>query len=393
MKYCNNCLMPDTRPHIIFDEDGICQACKNYEIQKTVDWNSRLDELRALCDKYRRTDGYYDCLIAVSGQKDSTYLTHMMKERMNMNPLLVCVTDPCSHTEAGTRNLKNIIDTFNCDMFVFHLSTDLFRRVTKIGFEELGEPLRFIEAVIYTMPYKLAVSFNIPLVVWGENASYLYGTSTVDTHNVEKFIFAGHSSAAEKLSEQIKDFWLERGISEQEVNSVILPTTGEIERVKPYPIFMSYYSQWDDEYNSEFSKRYGFEDLHHEYRRENCVEDYTQMDGVAYMMHIWTKYPKFGFQRATDLVCRWIRKGKITKEEGLKLIMKYDHRMDQKMLDDFNNFLGYTPRQFWGILEKFWNREIFEKVDGIWRLKNPLLKYENPLSLYLPTWVEPKITD
>lgn len=391
MKYCVKCVMPDTRPHTIFSEDGVCQACINYEKRKTVSWKERWTELGDLCNKYRREDGYYDCVIPVSGGKDSHFLTYIMKEKMDMNPLLICVADPFTKTTAGKNNLYNLGEAFGCDIIEFNLSVDLFRRVTKIGFEELGEPLRFIESAIYTVPYKFAVALDIPLIVFGENAAYEYGTTAKEDYGAKKYIAAGHSAAAEKLGKEVRDFWLSRDLSMKEMNAVIPPTQENVEKVKPEPIFMSYFVPWDDERNYQIAKGYGFRDLVHEWRREGNIEDYGQIDSVAYIVHLWMKYPKFGFSRATDIASRWIRSDKITREEGIKLVMKYDHRLDKKAMEDFVTFMGYRPRQFWEIVEKFWNQEIFEKVDDIWRLKYPLWKLENPASnLSLPGYIDLK---
>jgi N-acetyl sugar amidotransferase len=391
MKYCKRCLMPDTRPHTIFTENGLCQACVNYEAKKKVDWGKRWSELKALCDKYRKTDGSYDCVIPVSGGKDSYFLTYIMKEKMGMNPLLICVNDPFSKTEAGTKNFANLGTAFNCDSVVFNISVDLFRRVTTIGFEELGEPLRFVEAAIYTAPTKLAVSLGIPLIVFGENAAYEYGTTTKEDYSAKKYIEAGHSAAAEKLGTEITDFWLKRGISMKEMNAIIPPSLELLEKVNPEPIFMSYFTPWDDEQNYQIAKRYGFTDLTGEWRREGNVEDYGQIDSISYIVHLWMKYPKFGFGRATDITSRWVRSGKITREEGIKLVMKYDHRLDKRSMQDFIAFMGYTPKRFWDIVEKFWNKDLFEYCNGAWKLKNPLWKLENPTSyLSLPPYVDAK---
>ena len=391
MKYCKKCLIPDTRPHIIFNEEGVCQACTNNDIKKLTDYEARFKALKVICDKYRRDDGYYDCIVAVSGGKDSHYITYTMKERLGMNPLLVCVTDPFTHTEIGIHNLNNLTEAFGCDLIVFDINKPTFKKATRIGFEELCEPLRFVEAAIYTVPFKISVAFNIPLVVFGENAAYEYGTSEEDNYSAKKFIEAGHSSAGEKLSKEIHDFWIKRGLSKRDINAVILPSKEELDRVKPEPIFLSYFTPWDDERNYLIAKRYGFKDLHHDWRREGTLESYGQIDSIAYFTHIWLKYPKFGFTRATDIACRWIKKGKISREEGIKLVMKNDHRMDQRTLEDFNKFMGYSTREFWDIVEKFWNREIFTKINGIWRLKDPLWKLENEESyLSLPPHVNLK---
>jgi N-acetyl sugar amidotransferase len=360
--------MPDTRPGIIF-KDGVCLACVNHEKQSNVDWKSRYRELEVLCDKYRRKDGYYDCMIPVSGGKDSYTQTYVMKELLDMHPLLFCVADPFTHTEAGTHNLKNLSEMFNCDYVVYTMSVDLFRRVTKIGFETLREPLRFIESALYTTPFKYAVSLNIPLVVFGENAAYTYGTTDKDSYNARRYVDVGHSASGVGIGNKITDYWVEQGIPLKDMNCVILPKKEELDRNNPEVIFMGYFMRWDDEYNMNIAKRYGFRDLHHEWKREGCVEDYAQIDSIGFMLHLWTKFPKFGFSRTSDIVSRWVRKDMITREKAMDLVNKYDHKLDQKTMEDFCQFMGYNARQFWDIIEGYWNKEIFEKVNGLWRMK------------------------
>jgi len=363
IKYCKKCLMPDTRPRSIFNDEGICQACINYENRNTIDWNERRKELKILCDKYRRDDGYYDCVIPVSGGKDSHRLVYEMKVKMGMNPLLITVGDPFTKTEAGLKNYRNLGETFGCDHIQFDLSIDLFRRVTRIAFEEMGNPLKFVEAAIYTVPLKMALKFGIPLIVYGENSAYEYGTTVQDNY-----------SANETISQIFKaidvDFWLQRGVSRKEVNAIIPPTDEELNKVKPEVIFMSYFTPWSSIQNLEIAKKYGFRDLAHEWKREGCIEDFEQIDSVAYMVHLWLKYPKFGFQRTSDIASRRVREGLISISEAKKLIEERDHKLDQRAMDDFITFLGYTSLQFWNIVDKFWNRDIFENGNGVWQLKH-----------------------
>lgn len=367
MRYCKRCLMPDTRPGSIFDNKGICRACRNYEKRKTVNWEKRKAELKELCDKYRRDDSYYDCLIPVSGGKDSHFLVYTMKVEMGMNPLLITVGDPFTKTQAGLSNFRNLGDIFNCDHIVYNISIDLFRRVTRIAFEEMGEPLRFVEATIYTIPLKMSIKLKIPLVVFGENSAYEYGTSDED-----------YCSATEDILRRFHniniDFWLQKGISSKELNAIVPPIEDEIRQVKPEVIYMSYFTPWSSISHLELAKRYGFRDLSQEWKREGCIEDFEQIDSVAYMAHLWLKYPKFGFQRTSDIASRRVREGLLSLSEAKKLIMEHDHKLDQHAMEDFINFLGYTPKQFWDIIERFWNREIFKKVDGVWRLKESVYK-------------------
>lgn len=367
MRYCKRCLMPDTRPGSLFDNKGVCQACRNYEKRKEINWDDRKKRLWKLCDKHRRNDGYYDCLIPVSGGKDSHFLVYMMKKKMNMNPLLITVGDPFTKTKAGLSNFRNLGETFNCDHILFNLSTDLFRRVTKIAFEELGEPLRFLEVAIYTLPFKTALRFGIPLVVFGENPAYEYGTSEKESYSALEHIL--------KLFKAINiDFWLRRGISKKELNPVIPPKEKELKKVKPEVIYMSYFTQWSSMRHLAVAKDYGFKTLSGEWKRKGCIEDFEQIDSVAYMVHLWLKYPKFGFQRTSDIASRRVREGELSLFEAKRLLMEHDHKIDQKAILDFINFLHYTPEEFQAIIERFWNREIFEKVNDRWQLKKPVYK-------------------
>lgn len=368
MKYCKNCLMPDTRPGSKFNEEDVCQACINFEKRKKIDWKKREKQLDKICDKYRREDGYYDCLIPVSGGKDSHRLLYEIKEKRDMNPLLITIGDPFTKTTAGLQNYRNLGETFNCDHLLFELSIDLFRRVTKIAFEETGEPLKFIEAAIYTVPLKTAVYYNIPLVIFGENSAYEYGTTDEDTHSANDYIF--------RIFKSINlEYWLKKGISKKEVNAIVPPKEKDFKKIKPEVIFMSYFVPWSSTQNLQIAKKYGFRDLSHEWIREGCIENFEQIDSIAYIVHLWLKYPKFGFQRVSDISSRRVRDGKISLQEAKKLIEENDKKMDQKALDDFISFLGYTtPRKFWDIVEKYWNKDIFEKKDGVWVMKEKIRK-------------------
>lgn len=365
MRYCKKCLMPDTRPGSIFTEDGVCQACLNYEERSRVDWTKRMEELKQLCDKYRRHDGYYDCILPVSGGKDSHFLLHAIKKEMGMNPLLLTIGDPFTKTKAGLKNFRNLGEAFNCDHFLFYISPDFFRRVTRIAFEEWGEPLRFVEAAIHTVTLKTAVKLSVPLVVFGENSAYEYGNTARDTYSALEMIL--------KIFRSIDaDYWLKKGVSKKEINSIIPPTQEELDRARPEVLFMSYFTPWSSIEHLELARKYGFTDLSGEWKREGYIEDFEQIDSVAYLINLWLKYPKFGFQRTSDIVSRRVREGKIDLVEARRLIMENDHRLDGRVLKDFLDFTRYTEKEFWAIVEKFWNRDIFEKINGKWRLKKEI---------------------
>jgi len=350
--------MPDTRPGTPFNEQGVCQACLNFDKRKKTDWKKRKEDLKEFCDQNRRNDGYYDCIITVSGGKDSHMQVHTLKNEYGMNPLLVTVSDPFTKSRAGEQNLKNLSETFNCDHLMYTISTSLFRKVTRIAFEDFGEPLRYVETAICTVPYKLAINLGIPWVVYGES-EFEYGSWKEGAMTTE-FIL-------NRFKKIDLNFWLKKGFSLKELNAIIPPP--EKDQGKANVIVMSYFIPWSSTRNLAVAKRYGFHDVYHEWRREGFIEDFEQIDSLAYIIHLWLKYPKFGFQRTSDIASRRVREGKLTLDEAKKLIMENDYKIDQRALDDFCNFCGYSIKEFWDIVEKYWNRNIFEKVDGIWQPK------------------------
>jgi len=359
MQRCKKCFMPNTRPGSIFTE-GVCQACFNYEKRKTVDWKERKKELKKLCDKYRKNDGSYDCIIPVSGGKDSYFLVYTLVNEMNMHPLLITVTDSFTHTKSGSHNLRNLIETFKLNHYQYTINHDLFRRATRIAFEETGEALKFVEYAIYTIPTLIAQKFNIPFVIYGENSAYEYGTT-----NKEFYLATPIVKAMSDRLEEDRKWWIEKGLTSGEVSSI------QLDETKPLPevVYMSYFIPWSSTINLKIAKRYGFRDLTHEWKREGYVEDFEQIDSVAYMVHLWLKYPKFGFQRTSDIVSRRVREGGLNLDQAKELIMNNDYKLDQRAMEDFINVLGYTPNQFWSIVEKFWNKDIFKKENGVWESK------------------------
>lgn len=367
MKYCKKCVMPDTRPGIAFNEDGICQACINYERRKTIDWSKRYSELEQLCSKYRGSKGKsYDCIIAVSGGKDSHYQVHIMKEKMGMTPLLVSVEDNFPMTQAGQHNIKNISESFGCDIISLKPNIKAQKIIMRRIFEKYGKPTWYIDRLIYTYPLHMGVKFNLPLVVYGENVSYEYGGEQKDeTYSARDQINNGAASDIpmdELLSDKIR---------EEELCLLKAPGQEEIDKLDP--MYLSYFVDWNSLRNYNFARKRGFKDLTHEWKRTHHVEDFDQIDSRAYIVHSWMKYPKFGHASATDYASRLVRYGLLTRADAQKLVQMHDHNLDVRSIRDFCEFLGYSETEFWTIVDKFYNRDIFEinKFDE-WVLKHPV---------------------
>ncbi|MFK8302625.1 N-acetyl sugar amidotransferase [Capnocytophaga stomatis] len=365
MKYCTKCVMPDTRPGITFDESGVCSACKSYENRKNVDYSKRFEELKQLCNKYRGCNGPdgYDCMIAVSGGKDSHFQVYIFKEVMKMNPLLVSVEDNFPMTEAGKHNLKNISESFGCDIIAMKPNIKAQKKAMKYTFEKYGKPTYFLDRYIYTYPLHMAVKFNIPLLVYGENVSYEYGgADTIETYSAKNQINNGVGAGIP--TEEL----LTQGLSMKDLNFFDPPIQEELDKLDP--IYLSYFIEWNSFTNYEIAKKKGFHDLTHEWKRTHHVEDFDQIDSRAYLVHSWMKYPKFGHASATDYAARMVRYGLLTREEAFNLVKKHDHALDPLSVRDFCEFLDYSEREFWEIIDKLYNPDLFEKNKlGQWVLK------------------------
>lgn len=363
MTRCKSCAMPNTRPGSIFNEDNVCQACQNYEKRKLVNWEERKKEIFTICDKHRNPNSNYDCIIPVSGGKDSYFLVHKVVTEMKMRPLLVTVTDSFTHTKAGVNNLRNLIETFKLNHYQYTINHDLFKRATRIAFEQTGEALKFVEYAIYTIPTLLAQKFNISLVIYGENSAFEYGST--DTNS---FLATPTIKAMSDKLEEDRLWWITHGLTSEEVSSIQLDNHKEL----PEVIYMSYSYPWSSITNLNVAKMYGFKDLSGEWDREGCIENFEQIDSVAYIVHLWLKYPKFGFQRTSDIASRRVREKNLSLSQAKQLILENDPKLDQKALWDFITVLGYTPKQFWDITERLWNRDLFDKTDCGWILKSSI---------------------
>lgn len=364
MRFCTKCIMPDTRPGITFDERGVCIACQNNELKKHINWDERMQELKALCDKYRRKEsGQYDCIIAVSGGKDSHYQVYIMKEVMNMNPLLITVEDFFTMTEAGKHNVKNISEAFGCNLVAFKPNRRAGKIISRYMFEKYGRPLWYVDRLLYTVPLYYAAALNIPLLVYGENVSYEYGgVDDKETYSAREQVFNGVAPDVD-----FKEL-VDAGVSVDELVYLKAPSPEVLDKLDP--IYLSYFVEWNGIKNYEFAKRRGFRDLTHEWDRTNHIENFNQIDSYGYLLNAWMKFPKYGHAYATDYGARWVRYGILTREEAVKLAEEHDHKVDPKIIEDFCAFTNMTTKEFYEALDKLYNRDLFEQNSwGQWRLK------------------------
>lgn len=367
MRYCKKCVMPDTRPGIQFNKDGVCSACQAYENRKNIDWTKRMEEFQALCDRHRGGGTSWDCAIAVSGGKDSHFQVYYMKEVMKMNPVLLSVEDNFKMTEAGKHNIRNISEEFGCHIISLKPDIKTQKALMRYTFEKYGKPTWFIDRLIYTYPLHMALALRTPLLVYGENVSYEYGGADgEETYSARGQI---HNGVASDIS--LDELVSATGVSIQALELTKAPAAEDLNKLDP--MYLSYFIPWNSHSNYLFAKSRGFHDLAGEWERRHTVENYDQVDSRAYLVHAWMKYPKFGHASATDYAARYVRYGLMSREEAVEAVRRHDHDLDPACVRDFCEFAGYSESEFWSVAEQFYNRDLFEKdAFGAWVLKHPV---------------------
>lgn len=361
IKYCKRCVMPDTKPNLSFDEEGICNACRNYEKRDAVDWNKRKEELMSILDKYRSKDGLnWDCIIPVSGGKDSTYQVVTMLE-LGMNPL--CVTSTTCHlTEIGRENIENI-KNLGVDYIEITPNKKVRKHLNRIGLFEVGD-ISWPEHVgIFTIPVRIAVNMNIPLLIWGENSQNEYGGPAASTENNildRKWLeeFGG------LLGLRVSDLIGYEGIKKNQLIPYTYPTDEELKEVGVTGLFLGHYIPWDGLSNVLLAKAHGFKSWGKTI--EGSAVDYENIDNYQVGIHDYFKFLKFGFGRASDLVSMHIRRGRLTREQGMNIVKNCDGKFPwtylDKPLEEILEPLDITVNEFIKICDQFTNKKLF-KVD------------------------------
>jgi N-acetyl sugar amidotransferase len=280
----------------------------------------------------------------------------------------VTVEDNFPLTDAGIHNLKNISEEFGCDLISMKPNIKAQKVIMRKSFEKYGKPTYFVDRYIYTYPLHMALKFNTPLLVYGENINFEYGgVQTQETPSAREQIFNGVASGIEM--DDLKG----DGVDKKNLNFFDPPSRKDLNKLDP--IYLSYFVEWNSYNNYLFAKSRGFHDLTQEWRRSHHIEDFDQVDSRAYLVHPWMKYPKFGHASATDYASRFIRYGMLTREEAIELVKKQDHKLDDLCVRDFCAFLGYRESEFWAIVDKHYNPALFEKnSQNQWILKEPVWK-------------------
>ena len=373
--WCKNCLNMSTRPRITFDHRGWCNACQWMEEKEKIDWSSRDKELEKLLKKHRSKDGTFDCITTVSGGKDGSYVSYVLKHKYNMNPLAITIR-PALAMEIGDQNLLNFIQS-GYDHVHLSPNTKVLDRLNKYGFIEKGFPYYGWLIAIMSAVIKTASSFKIPLIFYGEDGEVEYGGSSESknkslydiSYMKRVYLEGGH----EKVLDRIRQ---DDDISEAELSFFKFPSDEEVSEVGLSFTHMSYYEPWDSYRNYVVAKEHcGL--IEKEEGNDDTFTNFSQNDQALYTLHAYLMYLKFGFGRATQDAGIEIRRGSMTRDQALNLVRMYDNAYPHDLIDTYLDYYQMSKKEFDSVLDKYANKDLFEKIDGIWSPKfNPGVDFE-----------------
>jgi N-acetyl sugar amidotransferase len=365
IRHCKKCLYPETKPDLYFNEDGVCSACIAAESKNNnIDWEQRKKDFNSIIDKFRlgKEDVGYDCLIPVSGGKDSTYQAYFMKELCGMNPLCVCF-ETTRETELGRQNLANI-SKMGIDVIHFHKNYIAYKAMVIEGFRRVGDEMWPNHLGIFTIPVIIATKFKIPLIIWGENPQREYGgplesieKNTLTRQWMEEF--------GGLLGNRIQDMIGVDGLTAKELTPYFYPSDKELEQSRIISLFLGHYFFWDARKQLEIVRKHGFQ-IKDDGPVEGTYTNFENLDEEMHGLHDYLKFVKYGFGRATDHACIDIRNGRLTRDEGLKLIKRYDGKYPHKAIAAFVDYSGLTKFEIDQIIDSYTNPVLFKMdVDGL----------------------------
>ena len=382
MDYCKRCVYPaNARPGIVFDDEGICSGCRVSETRPVVDWEARAKLFADLVAEYkarqREKRNPFDCIIPVSGGKDSTYQVWLLKEVYGLNPLLVCYNHTFN-TPLGLRNLHNLVERLDCNVVRFTTAPGSARRIARYMLKKVGDVTWHYHAGIMTFPTRAAVQYDIPLVVWGEHGY----TEQSGMHNYDDFVeFTKKKRQEHDMRGFEPDDLLEEPdceLTRYDLAAFYYPDDEIIEEVGVRGIYISNYFEWDDRRHAEFViDKLGFETAQPE-QRDRTFNLYAKLDDIhANGTHDYLKYLKFGYGRASDDAATEIRRGRMTREEGIEMVARYDH-VRPRDLDIFLNATSMTEAEFEASVEPMRDPSIWERDEnGGWRVSDSVVNHVN----------------
>ena len=375
MQYCKRCLYPENHPlNIAFDEEGVCSGCRVHEEKDALDWNDRGKKLKNIFEHFRsESRQHYDCIIPVSGAKDSYFIVHTVKNVYGMKPLLVTYNKQYN-TELGIRNLAYLRTLFDCDILTLTVDPATAKKITRVTMVKMGSLYWHCLAGQTVFPVQIAVRFKIPLIVWGvhQGCDQVGMFSHLDEVEMTRKYRKEHDLMGYE-AEDLVDPSL--GLPAKDVRSFVYPDDKEIERVGVRGIYLGNYIRWDSKAQHEAMIRlYGYETT----AQERTFDTYNDVDCYHYSdLHDYIKFLKYGYGKVADHASREIRLRRLTREEGIDLVKTYQNR-EPKTLKLFLDWIGITEKGFYYFINQRRDARIWEKDErSRWHLKDSIIYHRD----------------
>lgn len=396
VKFCKICTMTNQRPcsvneyehrrdsiksTIQFDSEGVCSACRNKERQhKEINWKDREKELIELCDRYRKNDGSYDCIVPGSGGKDSIFASHLLKYKYGMHPLTV-TWSPHLYTDVGWRNFQSWIHKGGFDNFLFTPNGKVHQLLTRLSVLNLLHPFQPFILGQKTFVAKMCARFNIPLAFYGEMPGEYGTTQGGDKADEKKFTDRPGTGFSKDMlgGKDPKDIYL-GGVLVKEILDKYKVNMNDLSPYVPMDIniiqekkidvyYMGYFIKWDAQECYYYSvENAGFEA--NPIRTEGTYSKYNSLDDKIDGMNYYTGFVKFGMGRAMQDAAQEIRNKKITTDEGKALIKKFDGEFPARYYKDFLEYIGLKDEEFKALCDEFRSPHLWAKVNGEWKLRH-----------------------
>ncbi len=367
VRFCKRCLMPDSRPRIFFDEDGVCNACLNADEKKTIDWKSRHDEFLRLVEPYRSKNGEWDCVVPWSGGKDSSSIAYRLKFELGLNPLLVTFS-PMIPNAVGQHNCEQMVRA-GFDHIMFRPNQNVHRILAKRFFIERGNPKVAWDAGVNVIPVKEALNNKIRLVFYAEHGESEYGGRVLNEESRRLRDFT------EVIEHQIGDDprnWVMDGVIEADLNPYTYPSVEDLNDVGIKALYFAYYFKWSMYENFQYLKDKIDFKRHPIGRTPGTFTNFDSLDDKMDDLYYYMQFIKFGFGRTVRDTSRFIQNNHMTREEAIAFAQKFDGEFPDQNLDEVLEYLNLTKDEFYVIVDKHRNEEIWKKENGQWKLRFPV---------------------
>jgi N-acetyl sugar amidotransferase len=368
MEYCQHCIMPANRPGLKLNENGICGACLWQVKKQQINWQERFNELDKIAQWAKKaTKSPWDCVLGVSGGKDSTWQALYIRDKLKMNPLLVQYS--CSDgTELGRLNLENLTH-HGFDLVTVQPNPKVAQKLSKRSFYKYGNIQKYAEMALFPVPFRTAIQYDIPIVFFGENPALEAGDSNAKAKEPWDATSIRYNNTLGGDSYKI---WIDEGVSEQDLILYRFPEEEEFNAWGGKGIFMGYYAKWSGYKNADFAISNGLQCLSDDFENIGIPYHHNSLDSNNNgIVNALLKYIKLGFGNTTEFVCYDIRNNRISREEASLLAKYLDGKCHEKYIEDYCKWIDISINEFWKVANSF-RGKMWKKSNGVWKLDNPI---------------------